>query len=181
MWGREFPFLERHSKNILFRWRVWSGMRSASLHYQGMSAQSYFESPGQHGHCTNFTNKSLETSWVQRISNSINRHQAQCWFRKQPLPISYLEFSYNCRINSNGLPLSLWALKHCTDFAFLDYTEGAWEMFLFHLGDKQYIASSNNQGKIALTNITKRDWKRLGCNVYSNQWKDTTQMHVCSW
>ena len=34
---------------------------------------------------------------------------------KQPLPISSLDFSYNCGNNASVLPLALKALVHCTD------------------------------------------------------------------
>ena len=35
--------------------------------------------------------------------------------RRQPLPSSKLDFSYNCGNNSNMLPFALWALVHCKD------------------------------------------------------------------
>ena len=49
-----------------------------------------------------------------------------------------------------------------------------WEI-LSNLWDKQHIASSYNLEKTVFTQTSPTsDWKRLGCNMYSTLWKDTS-------
>ena len=50
----------------------------------------------------------------------------------------------------------------------------AWEMLCFHLGDKQHIASSYNQGKTAFTQmLPTRDFECIACTMFSAQGIDT--------
>ena len=83
--------------------------------------------------------------------------------RRQPLPSSKLDFSYNCGNNSNMLPFALWALVHCKDlpsikgtpnvFSFIGELWEGMRNHFFNIRDKQHIVFSYNQGKnCAITN-----------------------------
>ena len=74
------------------------------------------------------------------------------------MPISKLDFPYNCRKQSNVLPLALWALFNCMSVpslkstpkvsSYVDNFVVAWEIFLFHIREKQHVATSYNWGKM---------------------------------
>ena len=66
-------------------------------------------------------------------------------------------------------------------FSLENKSDLAWEILFVYLRHNQHIAHLYNQGKMTFTlKSPTRDWKQLGCNMYSSQWKDTSQMHLCS-
>ena len=102
--------------------------------------------------------KSLEASWLQKIFNSMNRHQPQCWLRKAALayfqmrPLlqlqEQLQCAASCSLSSDslhGVAITPKPLQTCS--VFWEISEGAWETLLFHIRDKQHIACEYNQGK----------------------------------
>ena len=82
--GREFPFLERHSKIVLCRGSDMAGESFFAISgnvstYQVCKTRAKWIFSKHHS-------KSLEASWLQKIFNSMDRHQPQCVLVKESSP-----------------------------------------------------------------------------------------------
>ena len=104
---------------------------------------------------------------------------------KQPLTMSHLDFPV-CMAHNHMCCLKLSEVSDGADsldgikstpngFSLEEKSDLVWEILLFHLGDKQHIASSYNQGKNPFTQTSPSSiLKQIVCNMYSTQWKDTS-------